>query len=118
MNKGLCCSFGIFVNQCCLFLFSFFHFTVLGSMGYRPSSSVTIYTEEHLVFKMMKDNQAQQSGIHIHSTTPTGTDTISANEQGTSGKCMCPCMCAHWHACVYFACVNTIKHAELCLLLI
>ncbi|CAK6965208.1 uncharacterized protein zbbx isoform X1 [Scomber scombrus] len=59
--------------------------TVLGSVGYRPSSSLTTYTEEHLVFRMMKDNPTQKTGILIHSTTPTGTGQISANEQGTSG---------------------------------
>ncbi|XP_062275895.1 zinc finger B-box domain-containing protein 1 [Scomber scombrus] len=56
-----------------------------GSVGYRPSSSLTTYTEEHLVFRMMKDNPTQKTGILIHSTTPTGTGQISANEQGTSG---------------------------------
>ncbi|KAM7413362.1 hypothetical protein PAMA_020651 [Pampus argenteus] len=52
-----------------------------GSVGYRPSS-----TEEHLVFRMMKDNHTQQTGIQIHSNTPTRRGDITANERGTSGS--------------------------------
>ncbi|KAM7399514.1 hypothetical protein PAMP_018781 [Pampus punctatissimus] len=52
-----------------------------GSVGYRPSS-----TEEHLVFRMMKENQTQRTGIQIHSTTPTRREDITANELGTSGS--------------------------------
>ena len=95
-----------------------FCLTVLGSVGYRPSSSLRTYAEEHLVFRKMKDNHTQQTGIQIHSTTSTGRGDFSANELGTSGKCMRLCVCSHWHARVYLVCVNTIKHAELCLLLI
>ncbi|XP_073351205.1 uncharacterized protein zbbx [Pagrus major] len=57
-----------------------------GSQGYWPSSSLSSYTEEHLVFEMMKDNNTQSTGIQIHSATPTRRGEISANEPGTSGS--------------------------------
>uniref|UniRef100_A0A671Y7N2 B box-type domain-containing protein n=1 Tax=Sparus aurata TaxID=8175 RepID=A0A671Y7N2_SPAAU len=57
-----------------------------GSQGYWPSSSLSSYTEEHLVFEMLKDNTTQSAGIQIHSATPTRRGEISANEPGTSGS--------------------------------
>ncbi|XP_035536391.1 uncharacterized protein LOC118342067 isoform X2 [Morone saxatilis] len=57
-----------------------------GPEGYEPSSSLSICTEEHLVFKMMKDNHTQPTGIQIHSTEPTRRGEISGNELGTSGS--------------------------------
>ncbi|XP_070827240.1 uncharacterized protein [Chaetodon trifascialis] len=60
-----------------------------GSQGFWPSTSLGTYTEEHLVFRMMKDNRMQPTGIQIHSTTPTRPTSrreISANEAGTSGS--------------------------------
>ncbi|XP_051252805.1 uncharacterized protein zbbx isoform X3 [Dicentrarchus labrax] len=57
-----------------------------GSEGYEPSSSLSICTEEHLVFEMMKDTHTQPTGIQIHSTKPTRRGEISENELGTSGS--------------------------------
>ncbi|XP_044059693.1 uncharacterized protein zbbx isoform X2 [Siniperca chuatsi] len=57
-----------------------------GSEDYGPSSSLVAYTEENLIFRMMKDNHTQPTGIQIHSTTPIGRGEISANELGTSGS--------------------------------
>ncbi|XP_074497789.1 uncharacterized protein zbbx isoform X1 [Sebastes fasciatus] len=55
-----------------------------GSEGYGPSSSLSTYTEEHQLFRMMKDNHRQPT--KIHSTRPTTRGEISANERGTSGS--------------------------------
>lgn len=79
---------------------SYFSLTLLGSQGYWPSSSVSSYTEENLVFEMLKDNTTQSAGIQIHSATPTRRGEISANEPGTSGKCMyvCACLCVICHS--------------------
>nr|XP_020456111.1 zinc finger B-box domain-containing protein 1 isoform X2 [Monopterus albus] len=49
-----------------------------------PSSSLSAYGEEHLVFRMMKDKHMQPTGIQNHSTTPTRRGEVSANETGTS----------------------------------
>ncbi|XP_076591382.1 uncharacterized protein zbbx [Chaetodon auriga] len=60
-----------------------------GSQGFWPSASLSTYAEEHLVFRMMKDNRMQPTRIQIHSTTPTRPTSrreISANEAGTSGS--------------------------------
>ncbi|KAL7400444.1 hypothetical protein ABVT39_012366 [Epinephelus coioides] len=57
-----------------------------GSEAFGRSSSRGTYAEEHLVFRMMKDNHMQPSGIQIHSTRPTRRGEISANELGTSGS--------------------------------
>ncbi|XP_042270386.1 uncharacterized protein zbbx isoform X2 [Thunnus maccoyii] len=57
-----------------------------GSLGYRPSSSLSTNMEEHLLFRMMKDNHTQQTGFQIHSTTPSGRGKFTANELGTSGS--------------------------------
>ncbi|GLD70731.1 zinc finger B-box domain-containing protein 1 isoform X1 [Lates japonicus] len=57
-----------------------------GSESQGPSSSLSPDTEKHLVFRLMKDNHMQLSGIQIRSTTPTRRGEISANELGTSGS--------------------------------
>lgn len=57
-----------------------------GSLGYRPSSSLSTNMEEHLLFRMMKDNHTQQTGFQIHSTAPSGRGKFKANELGTSGS--------------------------------
>uniref|UniRef100_A0A4W6E9B8 B box-type domain-containing protein n=1 Tax=Lates calcarifer TaxID=8187 RepID=A0A4W6E9B8_LATCA len=57
-----------------------------GSESQGPSSSLSPDTEKHLVFRLMKDNHLQPSGIQIRSTTPTRRGEISANELGTSGS--------------------------------
>ncbi|XP_059186406.1 uncharacterized protein zbbx [Centropristis striata] len=57
-----------------------------GSDCYGPGGSLTTYAEEHLVFRMTKDNHMQPNGIQIHSTSPTRRREIPANELGTSGS--------------------------------
>ncbi|XP_078102602.1 uncharacterized protein zbbx isoform X1 [Sander vitreus] len=56
-----------------------------GSEGYRPCSTLTTDTEEHLVFRVM-DNHLQLTGSHFHSTRPSKRGEISANKLGTSGS--------------------------------
>ncbi|KAM6932152.1 uncharacterized protein zbbx [Lycodopsis pacificus] len=54
------------------------------SDGYRPSSSLRTHTEEHLVFRMMRNNRMQPTANQIHSTRPTSRGQISVNRRGTS----------------------------------
>ncbi|XP_036939857.1 uncharacterized protein zbbx isoform X2 [Acanthopagrus latus] len=56
------------------------------SHGYWPSSSLSSYTEEHLVYEMLKNNTTQSTGIQSHSATPTRRREITANGPGTSGS--------------------------------
>lgn len=90
----------LFLKSHLVSFLSYFSLTLLGSQGYWPSSSLSSYTEEHLVFEMLKDNTTQSAGIQIHSATPTRRGEISANEPGTSGKCMyvCACLCVICHS--------------------
>ncbi|XP_069543862.1 mucin-17 [Brachyistius frenatus] len=54
-----------------------------GSESYGSSSSLSTSTEEHLLFRAMKDNHTQPTGIHTHSTRRR---EILACEPGTSGS--------------------------------
>ncbi|XP_039648116.1 zinc finger B-box domain-containing protein 1 isoform X2 [Perca fluviatilis] len=56
-----------------------------GSEGYRPCSTLTTDTEEHLVFRVM-DNHLKLTGSQFHSTRPSKRGEISANKLGTSGS--------------------------------
>ncbi|XP_068571655.1 uncharacterized protein zbbx [Cebidichthys violaceus] len=53
------------------------------SEGYRPSSSLSTRTGEHLVFRMMSNNRMQPTANQIHSAS-TSRGQISVNKRGTS----------------------------------
>lgn len=74
----------LFFNQLRLGVQSLSRFSLalLGSEGYWPSSSLSTYTEEDLVFRMMMDNHKRAPGIQVHSTTTTRRGEILANEPG------------------------------------
>lgn len=90
-----------------------FSLTLLGSEGYWPSSSLSTYTEEHLVHTVMLQNHKQPTGVQVHSTTTTRRGEMSANEQGACSKCVCVCFVwwnTHWAPpLIYFS----LMHPEL-----
>lgn len=70
------------------------------SDAYWPSSSLSNYTEEHMVFRMM-DNHKQHSAFQLHSATTTRRE-ISVNQLGTNAG-------VYLFVCVFFLCKHLMS---------